>query len=589
MDDYLIPLKQMKKKVILKRLFFDYTFKHIKIIILSAFFALLVAGSTSAIAYLLDPAIKKIFIEKDQALMIVIPILIIISFSTKGLSLYAAKVLMIGVGEEVKKDLQCDMLNNLISADTKLIDRQHTGKYISNITNDCSHITSLLSTAILNLFKDTLTLAGLLFVMFFQNWKLSLIAIIMIPLATLAARSLGKRIGKVAHEQMFKAGILNTYFIELFKNHKLIKIFQQEKYENERAEKFINEVKEKGKKIATIYVRSSPIMETLTGIMIAILIFYSGKLAVKNEIDINNFFSFLAAMMLAYQPVRALATLNITINQGLMAASRLLPVIDQKSELIENVSDKILNVSHGNIEFKNVSFRYNEEVKHVLDSVNLKMLGGKMTSIVGHSGAGKSTILNLIPRFYDSFSGDILIDNQSIYKSTISSLRKNISLVSQDTTLFDDTIRNNIAYANLNASQKEIETAAKQSFASDFIEKLPNKYETIIGENGTRLSGGEKQRLSIARAMLKKSQIILLDEATSSLDAETESKIQDAITLLTKNRTTIVIAHRLSTILNSDKIFVVESGKVVAEGVHDDLLIKSPVYKNFYEKQIRKV
>ena len=330
-------------------------------------------------------------------------------------------------------------------------------------------------------------------------------------------------------------------------------------------------------------------METLTGIMIAILIFYSGKLAVKNEIDINNFFSFLAAMMLAYQPVRALATLNITINQGLMAASRLLPVIDQKSELIENVSDKILNVSHGNIEFKNVSFRYNEEVKHVLDSVNLKMLGGKMTSIVGHSGAGKSTILNLIPRFYDSFSGDILIDNQSIYKSTISSLRKNISLVSQDTTLFDDTIRNNIAYANLNASQKEIETAAKQSFASDFIEKLPNKYETIIGENGTRLSGGEKQRLSIARAMLKKSQIILLDEATSSLDAETESKIQDAITLLTKNRTTIVIAHRLSTILNSDKIFVVESGKVVAEGVHDDLLIKSPVYKNFYEKQIRKV
>jgi ATP-binding cassette, subfamily B, bacterial MsbA len=589
MDDYLNPLKKMNKVVILKRLFFDYTFKHIKQIIFSAFFALLVAGSTSAIAYLLDPAIKKIFIQKDQTLIIVIPILIIIAFATKGLSLYVAKVLMIGVGEEVKKDLQCDMLNNLISADTKLIDRQHTGKYISNITNDCSHITNLLSTAILNLFKDTLTLAGLLFVMFFQNWKLSLIAIIMIPLATVAARTLGKRIGKVAHEQMFKAGILNTYFIELFKNHKLIKIFQQEKYENQRAEKFINEVKEKGKKIATIYVRSSPIMETLTGIMIAILIFYSGKLAVKNEIDINNFFSFLAAMMLAYQPVRALATLNITINQGLMAASRLLPIIDQKSELIENTNDKNLDVSKGDIEFKNIFFKYETETKNVLESVNLKMLGGKMTSIVGHSGAGKSTILNLIPRFYDPSSGDILIDNQSIYKNTISSLRKNISLVSQDTTLFDDTIRNNIAYANLNAGQKEIEEAARQSFADDFIEKLPNKYETIIGENGTRLSGGEKQRLSIARAMLKKSQIILLDEATSSLDADTESKIQEAISLLTKNRTTIVIAHRLSTILNSDKIFVIDSGKVVGEGIHDDLLIKSPVYKNFYEKQIRKV
>jgi len=579
----------MNKIEILKRLFFDYTNRYIKRILLSVFFALLIAGSTSAIAYLLDPAIKKIFLEKDQTLAIVIPIFIIVAFTTKGLSLYIAKVLMIGVSEEVKKDLQCDMLKNLISADTKLIDAQHTGTFIASVTNDVIHITNLISTAVLNLFKDSLTLIGLLCVMFFQNWKLSLIAIIMIPLATFAARTLGKRISKVVTEQMIKAGILNTYLIELFKNHKLIKIFQQEKYEYSRAEKFINEAKDKSKKIATIYVRSSPIMETLTGIMIAILIFYSGKLVLKNEIDINNFFSFLAAMMLAYQPVRALATLNITISQGLAAASRLLPIIDKKSELVENIDDKNLNVSHGNIEFKNISFKYNEEVKDILDSVNLKMLGGKMTSLVGHSGAGKSTILNLIPRFYDAFSGDIQIDNQSIYKSTIISLRENISLVSQDTTLFDDTIRNNIAYANLNASNEEIEEAAKYSYASEFIERLPDKYETIIGENGTRLSGGEKQRLSIARAMLKKSPIILLDEATSSLDAETESKIQEAINILTKNRTTIVIAHRLSTILNSDKIFVIDSGKVVGEGTHDELLNKSPVYKNFYDKQIRKV
>ena len=579
----------MKEIDILKRLFFNYTRKHLKKILLSVFFAMLVAASTSAIAYLLDPAIKKIFIEKDQTLILIIPIFIIIAFATKGLSLYIAKVLMIDVSEEVKKDIQCDMLGNLISADTKLIDRQHTGKFISSITNDVTHITNLISTAVLNIFKDSLTLIGLLFVMFFQNWKLSIIAIIMIPLATFAARTLGKRIGKVATEQMQKAGILNTYLIELFKNHKLIKIFQQEKYENTRAEIFINEAKEKSKKISTIYVRSSPIMETLTGFMIAILIFYSGKLVLKNEIDINNFFSFLAAMMLAYQPVRALATLNITINQGLSAARRLLPIIDEKSELVENINDKNLNVSHGNIEFKNISFKYNQEVKNVLNSINLKMLGGKMTSIVGHSGAGKSTILNLIPRFYDSFAGDIQIDNQSIYKNTISSLRENISLVSQDTTLFDDTIKNNIAYANFNASQKEIEEAAKHSFASEFIEKLPNKYETIIGENGTRLSGGEKQRLSIARAMLKKSQIILLDEATSSLDAETESKIQEAINILTKNRTTIVIAHRLSTILNSDKIYVVNAGSIVGEGTHDELLVNSSVYKNFYEKQIKKV
>ena len=580
----------MNKIETIKRLFFDYTKKHIKKILLSVFFALLVAGSTSGIAYLLDPAIEKIFIEKDQALIIIIPIFIIIAFAVKGFSLYLAKVIMIGVSEEVRKDLQCDMLNNLIAADTRLIDGKHTGKFISNITNDVSHITNLISVAVLNLFKDSLTLIGLLTVMFFQNWKLALIAIIMIPLATFAARTLGKRISKVATEQMLKAGILNTYLIELFKNHKLIKIFQQEKYENKRAEKFINDVKEKTVKIATVYVRSSPIMETLTGIMIAVLIFYSGKLVLKNEIDINNFFSFLAAMMLAYQPVRSLATLNITISQGLSAATRILPVIDEKSELQENKNSTEIKVNAGDVEFKNVSFKYEKERKNnTLNSVNIKMLGGKMTSIVGHSGAGKSTILNLIPRFYDAISGDIEIDNQSIYNCTISSLRKNISLVSQDTTLFDDTIRNNIAYANLGASQKEIEEAAKYSFASEFIEKLPNKYETIIGENGTRLSGGEKQRLSIARAMLKKSQIILLDEATSSLDAETENKIQDAINFLTKDRTTIVIAHRLSTILNSDKIYVIDAGTVVGEGTHDQLLANSKVYKNFYEKQIKKV
>jgi len=580
----------MKKIDILKRLFFEYTKKHIKKILLSVFFALLVAGSTSSIAYLLDPAIKKIFIEKDQSLILIIPAFIVIAFTTKGLSLYLAKVLMIGVAEEVRKDLQCDMLNNLISADTRLIDDKHTGKFISTLTNDVNHITNLISTAVLNIFKDSLTLMGLITVMFFQNWKLSLIALIMIPLASLAAKSLGKRIGKVATEQMLKAGILNTYLIELFKNHKLIKIFQQEKHENERADKFINDVKEKNKKIATVYVRSSPIMETLTGIMIAILIFYSGKLVLKNEIEVNNFFSFLAAMMLAYQPVRSLATMNITISQGLSAATRILPVIDEKSELVVSKNDTELQISNANIHFKNIIFKYKKENKGtVLNSVNLKMHGGKMTSIVGHSGAGKSTILNLIPRFYDSISGDIKIDDQSIYKCTINSLRNNISLVSQDTTLFDDTIRNNIAYANLHASQKEIEEAAKNSFASEFIEKMPDKYETMIGENGTRLSGGEKQRLSIARAMLKKSKIILLDEATSSLDAETENKIQGAISLLTKNRTTIVIAHRLSTILNSDKIYVIDSGKIVGEGTHDELLINSPLYKNFYEKQIKKV
>ena len=578
----------MTNNLIFKRLYRDYTKKFINKILLSGLFAIFVAGSTSAIAWLLDPAIKKIFIDKDQTLILVIPIMIILSFSTKGVSLYFAKAIMISVGEEIKKILQLDMIRSILKADTQLIDKRHSGKFISNLTFDVNLITNLLSFALLNLFKDSLTLIGLLLVMFFQNWKLSLISIIMLPLASFAARSLGKRVGKVSTEAQVKSGIFNTYLIEVFKNHKLIKIFQRENYENNRADKFVDDLKEKNKKIAIIFVRTSPIMETLTGIMIAILIYYSGKLIINDEISINNFFSFLAAMMLAYQPVRSLATLNIAVNQGLSAAKRILPIIDHQNKIVENKDDKNLNIIDGSIKFQNVRFKYDEEEKEVLKSINLEVVGKKMTALVGHSGSGKSTIMKLIPRFYNINSGDILIDNQSIYKTKIFSLRENVSLVSQDTTLFDDTIKNNIAYGNLNASEDEIIEAARLSFSEDFIDKLPQKYETIIGENGVRLSGGEKQRISIARAMIKKSSIILLDEATSSLDTETESKIQEALKILTTNRTTIVIAHRLSTILNSNKIYVMDSGEVIASGKHQELLLSSEKYKNYYEKQIKK-
>ena len=573
---------------ILKRLYKDYTKKYVNKILLSVFFTVLLAGSTSAVAYLLDPAIEKLFINQEQSLIYLIPSLIVIAFAIKGGSLYLAKIIMIGVSEEVRKDIQIDMFNSLIKADTKLVDNKHSGKFVTNLTNDVGLITNLVSTAILNLFKDSLTLIGLLCVMFYQNWKLSIVAIIMIPLASAAARALGKRIGKVTTQQMNEAGALNTYLIEIFKNHRLTKIFQKEEYEKDRANKFINKLKEISKKIAEVFVRASPIMEFLTGIMIACLILISAKLIANDELAISNFFSFLAAMMLAYQPVRSLATLNIAIQQGLSGAKRVIPVIDEIPEVKEKENALDLKVNNGKIDFSNVQFSYSNEESQILNSINLNLPGKKMTALVGHSGAGKSTILNLIPRFYNINSGNISIDDQSINECTLFSLRKNISLVSQDTTLFDDTIKNNISYANLDATQKEIEEAAKYSFADEFIDKLPKKYDTIIGENGVRLSGGEKQRLSIARAILKKSPIILLDEATSSLDAETEDKIQKAITFLTKGRTTIVIAHRLSTILNSDKIYVIDKGEVVGEGKHDDLLIQSNVYKNFYEKQIKK-
>ena len=578
----------MTSSEILKRLYRDYTKKYLKNILVSAFFSILLAGSTSSIAYLLDPAIKELFINKDQKLIFVIPIFIIIAFFVKGMSLYLAKVIMINVSEKVRKDVQVDMFNSLINADTQYVDSKHSGKFVTNLINDVNMITNLLSTAILNLFKDSLTLIGLLGVMFYQNWKLSLIALIMMPLASVAARTLGKRIRKVIDQQMLKAGILNTYLMEIFKNHKLMKIFQKEAYEKNRANDYLENLKETTRKIAIVYVRASPIMEILTGIMIAILIYVSAKLISNNDLEVSNFFSFLAAMMLAYQPVRSLATLNIAVQQGLSGSRRVLPIIDNKNKIIENKNSQKLNLKEGSIKFKNVYFNYQKDEKIILNDLNLNIPGKKMTSLVGHSGAGKSTILNLIPRFYDVDSGDILIDDQSIYKTKIFSIRENISLVSQDTTLFDDTIKNNITYANLDATQSEIESAAKFSYADEFINKLPEKYNTIIGENGIRLSGGEKQRLSIARAILKKSPIILLDEATSSLDAETEHKIQEAITYLTKGRTTIVIAHRLSTILNSDKICVIDKGKVVDEGNHENLLKTSKIYKNFYEKQINK-
>ena len=578
----------MNNITILKRLYRDYTKRYLNKILISVFFSIILAVSTSSVAYLLDPAIKELFINKSQNLIILIPALIILAFIIKGASLYLAKVIMINVSEEVRKDIQTDMFASLIKADTQLVDNKHSGKFIGNLMNDVNMIVNLISTAILNLFKDSLTLIGLLSVMFYQNWKLSLIAIIMIPLASFAARTLGKRIGKVSTQQMQRAGLLTSYLIEIFKNHKLIKIFQKENYEKKRANDLIHTLKEASRKINIVFVRASPIMESLTGIMIALIIFISAKLVINDELEVSNFFSFLAAMMLAYQPVRSLATLNIAVQQGLSGARRIIPIIDDENEIKDSAGAKDLIINNGQIEFEKVEFNYLLNERQILNTINLSIPGRKMTALVGQSGAGKSTILNLIPRFYNVMGGDIKIDNQSIYSSTIFSLRKNISLVSQDTTLFDDTVRNNIAYANLDATQEQIEEAAKFSFADEFIEKLPNKYDTLIGENGVRLSGGEKQRLSIARAILKKSSIILLDEATSSLDAETENKIQKAISFLTQGKTTIVIAHRLSTILNSDKIYVIDKGSVIGEGRHDDLLLSSGAYKNFYEKQVKK-
>ena len=573
--------------IILKRLYREHIKKHFKRIILSLVLSLLVAGSTSATAWLLDPAVKKIFIDQDKTLAWLIPICIIIAFSTKGLSLYFARINIIKVGNRIAGELQKKISNIILLADIQTLDNRHSGKYIANINYDCSQVQNLVSVGVLNLMKDSFSLIALVYLMFYQNWKLACFAIFMMPLAIFFAKNLGKRIGKVQAEAGEITGSFTSFLSEIFKSSKMIRIYQKEEEEKNNAVNFINRLVEKNIKIASVMVRATPVMETLTGFMIAGFIFYSGKLINAGELEINNFFSFLAAMMLAYQPIRSLATINMAAYQGAAAAKRIFTVIDNPIETKNDKNLPDLKVDKCNINFKDLSFHYVNTEEKALRKINLEIKGGAITAFVGHSGAGKSTIINLLPRFYEPQEGKIVIDEQNIHGVSLFSLRKNISLVSQDVILFDDTIKANISYANPKASQIEIIEACRFAAADEFIEKLPNGYETFIGENGVRLSGGQKQRISIARAILKKSPIILLDEATSSLDADSEQIVQNAISNLTKNKTTLVIAHRLSTIYSADKIFVLKNGSVLDSGNHDSLMKSSSEYKSLVEKQLK--
>ena len=453
--------------------------------------------------------------------------------------------------------------------------------------HDTNQIQSLVSTSVLNLMKDSFSVVALVSLMFYQNWKLALFAILMMPLAASLARTLGRRMGKATGEASESSGQLISFLSEILKGSKMIKIYQKEDEENKKANTKINDLVEKGIKIGTVMVRATPIMESLTGFMIAGFIFYSGKLIAAGELEVNQFFSFLAAMMLAYQPIRSLATLNMAAYQGATAFKRISDVIDKKIEIVEDKSLPNLVIKNSNIKFNNIFFSYQKTSAQAVKDISFDVKGNTMVAFVGHSGAGKSTIINLLPRFYDPQSGSIEIDSQNINKVSLKSLRKNLSMVSQDVILFDDTIKNNIAYAKNNATNDEISKACKFAAADEFIENLPNGYETLIGENGVRLSGGQKQRISIARAILKESPIILLDEATSSLDAESEEIVQNAISNLIKNKTTLVIAHRLSTIHNADKIFVLKNGKIINTGNHDYLISNCNEYKSLYKKQLK--
>ena len=575
-------------KFTLKRLYKEYVKEHFNRILLSLFLSIIVAASTAATAWLLDPAVKKIFIDKDRTLAWLIPLVIIFSFSTKGLSLYFARINIIKVGARIGGKLQKQLTNNILTSDIKTLDGRHSGKYIANILYDTSQVTQLVSVGVLNLMKDSFTVVTLVTLMFYQNWKLALFAMLMMPLAAIVSKSLGKRIGKATGEAGEIAGRLTTFMSEIFKASRMIRVYQKEKVENHNADNVITEMLNKNIKIGSIMIRATPIMEVLTGCMIAGFIYYAGVLIDAGELEVNNFFSFLAAMMLVYQPVRSLATINMLAYQGTAAAKRIFSVIDYPVQIKNDESLPEILIKKGEIEFKDVSFKYDETNKiKAVKKINIKIEGVGMTAFVGHSGAGKSTIMNLLPRFYDPQEGSIYFDSQNIKKVTLNSIRKNISLVSQDVVLFDDTIKNNILYANTNASEKELKDACKSAAAEEFIESLPKGYETLIGENGIRLSGGQKQRISIARAILKNAPIILLDEATSSLDSDSEEIVQNAITNLTKNKTSIVIAHRLSTIHNAKNIFVLKNGEIMNSGNHEYLIKNCEEYKSLYEKQLK--
>ena len=572
---------------ILRRLYEEYVKKHFGTILLSLFLSLLVAASTSAIAYLLDPAVKKIFIEKDKTLAWLIPVAIIIVFTTKGASLYFARLILIRMSQSITAEIQGKVAEKILRSDIETLDNRHSGKYIANIQYDAYQVQQLVSTGVLNIMKDTLTGSALIGVMFYQNWKLAIFAVFMMPLAVFFVRSLGKRMGKAVGQAGDMAAKVTEYLSEIFKAAKIIRIYQKEREESEKIRKMLDELRDKNTKITSVLIRSTPIMETLTGFMIAGFIYYSGILITREELDVASFFSFLAAMMLAYQPVRSLATINMLAHQGAVAYKRITTIIDQPASVKNESQLPDLKLSNCDMRFKDVSFKYSTTKDKAIKNINLDIQGGTMTAFVGHSGAGKSTIINLLPRFYDPNEGDISIDSQNIKNINLNSLRKNLSLVSQDVILFDDTIKNNIAYANDKASEDEVVEASKFAAADEFIDRLPNKYDTFVGENGVRLSGGQKQRISIARAILKKSPIILLDEATSSLDAESEEIVQNAIKNLIKNKTTLVIAHRLSTIHNARKIVVLKQGEIIDSGNHEQLITSCKEYKSLYEKQLK--
>jgi subfamily B ATP-binding cassette protein MsbA len=549
------------------------------------FFMLIVGGLTSVLAFLVKPALDDIFVEKNAQMLQWIPLAVITIYMVKGVCSYAQTVIMNWIGQRIVTDLRNRLYDQIQRQSLSFFTKNPTGVLMSRITFDVNYIQGAVSEAITSLLKDSFTIICLVFVVFWRDWKLAIIAMVVFPLTVYPISQFGRKIRRYVTGAQVTMGSLTSLLQETISGARIVKAFNMEDYENRRFAHESENLLKLFMKAVSVNAISSPLMEFLGGVGVAIIIFYGGWQVIHGSSTPGTFFSFLAALLMLYEPIKRLTATNNQIQQGISAAERVFAIIDAVPE-IRNRPDavELPKITKG-IDIQDVTFRYEEDV--VLRDISLSIRAGEALALVGMSGGGKTTLVNLIPRFYDVTEGRIAIDGRDIREATLESLRGQIGIVTQQTILFNDTVKNNIAYGNQQASQEDILDAAKAANAHDFIMKLPDGYDTLIGEQGMKLSGGERQRISIARAILKDAPILILDEATSSLDTEAEIEVQDALENLMKGRTTLVIAHRLSTIRNADRIIVLVNGSIVEEGNHESLLAKRGEYWRLYNMQFR--
>lgn len=578
------PFEHQSTRLLLLRLLRENVRHYKGVLALALFFMALMAGSTAANAWLMKPVVNEVFIGRNEQMLWLVAGAVLATFVVKGVSNYAQQVLMSFVGFRIIADNQNRLYAHLAGMHLDFFHNQPTGGLLTRFTVDINSMRVAVSNALTSFGKDLLTLVGLLAVMFVQDWQLAAVSFFAFPVAIYPIVRLGRRMRKVVANTQAEMGVFTTLLHETFQGIRVVKSYGMEAYERSRIAVIVERIFNLNQKAARTRAMSSPIMETLGGVATVIVIVYGGLGVIAGGTDAGSFFSFLTALLLAYEPVKRIAGLNASLQEGLAGAQRLFDVLDTPPAITEKPDARPLVARTGSVRLEDVSFRYVKTGFH-LDRIALEAPPGKTVALVGPSGAGKSTILNLIPRFYDVTEGRVLIDGMDVRDATLASLYNAIAIVSQEITLFDDTVRANIAYGRAGASEADIIAAARHAAAHTFIESLPQGYETLVGERGAKLSGGERQRLAIARAMLKNAPILLLDEATSSLDTESERQVQTALQELMRGRTTIVIAHRLSTVVNADIIYVVEDGRIVEKGTHAALLAKAGSYARLYALQ----